>query len=222
MAGRGSAAGLLPYGDANAIVVEMAAEILPVVRSTPVLAGVCGTDPFRFMGPFLRQLQELGYSGVQNFPTVGLFEGRIRQNMEETGLGFGCEIEMIAEARRQDLFTSPYAFNPDEATRMADAGADMVVAHVGTTSTGMAGAATVMSIQEAIDVVGGIAEAAKEANPDVFVVCHGGPLATAAEAAQVIEAVTEVTGFYGASSMERLPVERAITDNLREFKSIGS
>jgi predicted TIM-barrel enzyme len=221
MAGRGSAAGLLPYGDANAIVVEMSDEVLPVVKDIPVLAGVCGTDPFRNMRRFLAEIQEIGFSGVQNFPTVGLFEGRLRQNLEETGMGFDREVEMIRLAREMDLFTSPYAFTPQEAHDMAAAGADVVVAHVGTSSSGLIGAESVMALDEAVGQVQKMATAAKETNPDVLVLCHGGPIVEASDAEYVMRAVPEVVGFYGASSMERLPVERAITENVRDFKNIA-
>jgi predicted TIM-barrel enzyme len=221
MAGRGSAAGLLPYGDANAIVVEMSDEVLPVVKDIPVLAGVCGTDPFRNMRRFLAEIQEIGFSGVQNFPTVGLFEGRLRQNLEETGMGFDREVEMIRLARELDLFTSPYAFTPQEAHDMAAAGADVVVAHVGTSSSGLIGAESVMALDEAVGQVQKMATAAKETNPDVLVLCHGGPIVEASDAEYVMRAVPEVVGFYGASSMERLPVERAITENVRDFKNIA-
>jgi predicted TIM-barrel enzyme len=220
MAGRGSIAGLMPYGDANQIVMDMAADVLPVVKHTPVLAGVCGTDPFRSMPRFLRQLQEMGFSGVQNFPTVGLFEGRIRANMEETGMGFDKEVEMIRLAGELDLITTPYVFNPEEACAMAAAKADIIVAHVGTTLSGTIGAHSVMSLDEAVERVQAMADAAKEINPDVLVICHGGPIASAEDTRYVLDHTRGLAGFYGASSMERLPVEIAITENVRKFKAL--
>ena len=220
MAGRGSLAGLMPYGDANQIVVEMAAEVLPVVRSTPVLAGVCGTDPFRDMGRFLRQLKEIGFSGVQNFPTVGLFEGRIRANLEETGMGFDREVEMIRLAGELDLLTTPYAFTADEARAMAAAKADILVAHVGLTVAGTIGAQSVMTLDEAASRVQEIADAAKAVNPDVLVLCHGGPIASPEDTRYVLGRTRGLAGFYGASSMERLPVEVALTENVRSFKAL--
>lgn len=221
MAGRGSIAGLMPYGDANQIVMEMAAEVLPVVKHTPVLAGVCGTDPFREMSRFLRELKDLGFSGVQNFPTVGLFEGRIRANMEETGMGYNREIEMIRQAAELDLLTTPYVFTTDEAAAMSKAGADIIVAHVGTTLSGTIGAHTVMSLDEASRAVQDMADAAKAVNPDVLVICHGGPIASVEDTRYVLEHTKGVAGFYGASSMERLPVEVAITENVRQFKKLA-
>jgi predicted TIM-barrel enzyme len=220
MAGRGSLAGMMPYGDANAIVVEMAAEVLPVVRGTPVLAGVCGTDPFRLMPVFLRQLKEMGFAGVQNFPTVGLFDGVFRQNLEETGMGFGLEVEMIRLARELDLLTSPYAFTPDEARAMAEAGADILVPHMGLTTSGTIGARTAMTLDEAVIRVQAMHDAATEVNPEILVLCHGGPIATPEDAAYVLERTRGVVGFYGASSAERLPVEAAITETMRRFKAI--
>lgn len=221
MAGRGSIAGLMPYGDANQIVMEMAAEVLPVVKHTPVLAGVCGTDPFREMPRFLQELKDLGFSGVQNFPTVGLFEGRIRANMEETGMGYNREIEMIRQAAELDLLTTPYVFTIDEAAAMAKAGADIIVAHVGTTLSGTIGAHTAMSLDQASRVVQDIADAAKAVNPDVLVICHGGPIASVEDTRYVLEHTKGLAGFYGASSMERLPVEVAITENVRQFKKLA-
>lgn len=220
MAGRGSIAGLMPYGDANQTVVEMAAEVIPVVTHTPVLAGVCGTDPFRQMPRFLQELKTLGFSGVQNFPTVGLFEGRIRANMEETGMGYDREVEMIRLAGELDLLTTPYVFNPDEARAMATAGADIVVAHVGTTLSGTIGAHSVMSLDDAVAQVQAMADAAKAVNPDVLVICHGGPIADVDDTRYVLANTTGLAGFYGASSMERLPVEIAITENVRSFKQL--
>ncbi len=220
MAGRGSLAGLMPYGDANAIVVEMAAEVLPVVRDTPVLAGVCGTDPFRLMPVFLRQLRELGFTGVQNFPTVGLFDGVIRQNLEETGMGFALEVELIRQARDLDLLTAPYVFTPDEARAMAEAGADVLVPHMGLTTSGSIGAQTAKTLDESVELVQGMHDAALEVSPDVIVLCHGGPIAEPEDAAYVLERTRGIVGFFGASSMERLPTEVAITETMRRFKAI--
>jgi predicted TIM-barrel enzyme len=220
MAGRGSLAGLLPYGDANAIVQDMAREVLPVVRDTPVLAGVCGTDPFRVMEVFLPQLAAMGFSGIQNFPTVGLFEGLFRQNIEETGMGFGLEVEMVRTARRLDILTTPYAFTPDEARQMAEAGADVLVPHVGLTTSGAIGAQTAMTLDEAVARVQEMADAAHAVNPDLLVLCHGGPIAEPADAAYVLARTRGVAGFYGASSMERLPTERAITEQVEQFKAL--
>ena len=220
MAGRGSLAGLMPYGDANAIVMEMAAEVLTVVRNTPVLAGVCGTDPFRRMDRFLAQVKEIGFSGVQNFPTVGLIDGTFRANLEETDMGYDKEVEMIRQARRMDLFTSPYVFNTDEAKRMADAGADVVVAHMGLTTGGTIGAHTGRTLDDSVREVQAVADAARSVNRDVLVLCHGGPIANPEDARYVLERTKNVHGFYGASSMERLPVETAMTEQVRKFKSI--
>ncbi len=221
MAGRGSLAGMLPYGDANAIVVEMAAEVLPVARNTPVLAGVCGTDPFRLMPVFLKQLREMGFTGVQNFPTVGLFDGTFRQNIEETGMGYALEVEMIAEARRLDLLTSPYVFNVDEARAMAQAGADVLVAHMGLTTKGTIGATTALPLEATPARIQAIRDAAVAIKPDVIVLCHGGPIAEPDDAAYVLDRTTGIAGFFGASSMERLPAETALTQNMRRFKAIG-
>ncbi len=220
MAGRGSLAGLLPYGDANAIVVEMAGEVLPVVRETPVLAGVCGTDPFRLMPVFLRRLRELGFSGVQNFPTVGLFDGVFRANLEETGMGYDLEVEMIRCARELDLLTAPYVFDPEDARKMAAAGADVLVPHMGLTTSGTIGAQTAITLDEAVERVQAMHDAAKRENPDVLVLCHGGPIAEPDDAAYVLERTRGVVGFFGASSMERLPAEVALVENMRRFKSI--
>ena len=220
MAGRGSIAGLMPYGDANQIVVEMAADVLPVVKKTPVLAGVCGTDPFREMPRFLRMLKDMGFSGVQNFPTVGLFEGRIRANMEETGMGFDKEVEMIRVAGELDMITTPYVFTVEEARSMTEAKADIIVAHVGTTLSGTIGAHSVMSLDEAVERVQAMADAAKSVNPDVLVICHGGPIASVEDTRYVLEKTKGLAGFYGASSMERLPVEIAITENVKTFKAL--
>lgn len=222
MAGRGSLAGLLPYGDANAIVVEMAAEVLPVARKTPVLAGVCGTDPFRLMDVFLKQLREIGFTGVQNFPTVGLFDGTFRANIEETGMGFELEVEMIAQARALDLLTSPYVFNEDEARAMTRAGADVLVAHMGLTTKGSIGAKTALQLADVPERVQAIRDAAVAIDPNVIVLCHGGPVAEPDDAAYVLAHTTGVAGFFGASSMERLPTEIALTENMRRFKSIDT
>jgi len=220
MAGRGSLAGLLPYGDANAIVVDMAREVLPIVRETPVLAGVCGTDPFRLMPVFLEELRRIGFSGVQNFPTVGLFDGEFRQNLEETGMGYELEVEMIHVARSLDLLTCPYVFNPDEARAMAEAGADVLVPHMGLTTKGTIGAHTAKTLDQSVELVQAMHDAAKEVNPDVLVLCHGGPIAEPEDAAYVLERTTGVVGFFGASSMERLPTETAMTENMKRFKAI--
>jgi predicted TIM-barrel enzyme len=220
MAGRGSLAGLLPYGDANAIVVEMAAEVLPVVRETPVLAGVCGTDPFRLMPVFLRQLEEIGFSGVQNFPTVGLIDGTFRQNLEETGMGYALEVELIRQAHELDLLTCPYVFDPEQARAMAEAGADVLVPHMGLTTGGAIGAGTAKTLDESVELVQAMHDAAVSVNPDVLCLCHGGPIAEPEDAQYVLERTRGVVGFFGASSMERLPTETAITENMRRFKSI--
>jgi len=220
MAGRGSLAGLMPYGDANAIVVEMAAEVLPVVRETPVLAGVCGTDPFRLMPVFLRQLKEIGFSGVQNFPTVGLMDGTYRQGLEETGMGYGLEVEMIRTASGLDLLTAPYVFTPDDARAMAAAGADVLVPHMGLTTGGAIGATTARTLDESVELIQAMCDAAVEINPGVIVLCHGGPIAEPEDAAYVLERTTGVVGFFGASSMERLPTEVAMTENMKRFKAI--
>jgi predicted TIM-barrel enzyme len=220
MAGRGSLAGLLPYGDANAIVLEMAGEVLPIVESTPVLAGVCGTDPFRLMPVFLRQVKEIGFSGVQNFPTVGLFDGTFRQNLEETGMGYGLEVEMIRAARELGLLTCPYVFTPDDARAMTEAGADMLVPHMGLTTSGTIGAQTARTLDESVELVQAMHDAAVEVDPDVLVLCHGGPIAQPDDAAYVLERTSGVVGFFGASSMERLPTEVAMTENMKRFKAI--
>ncbi len=220
MAGRGSLAGCMPYGDANAIVMEMANEVLPVVKDTPVLAGVCGTDPFRLMDKFLQQVKDVGFSGVQNFPTVGLFDGQIRLNLEETGMGYGLEVDMIGKANELDLFTTPYAFNPDEGKAMAGVGADVVVAHLGLTTKGSIGATTAVTLEQAPDKVQEIADAAKSVNPNVICLCHGGPISMPEDAEYVLQNTEGIHGFYGASSMERLPTEIAITDQMKKFKAI--
>ncbi|MFC6879579.1 MULTISPECIES: phosphoenolpyruvate hydrolase family protein [Actinomadura] len=220
MAGRGSLAGLLPYGDANAIVVEMAAEVLPVVTSTPVLAGVCGTDPFRDIPRFLDRLQGLGFAGVQNFPTVGLIDGVFRTNLEETGMGFEHEIAMIAAAAERGLLTAPYVFDEDQAAAMTRAGADIVVPHLGLTTSGTIGAKTAVTLEEAAVRVQAMRDAAAAVDPGVLVLCHGGPIAEPADVAYVMEHTTGIAGFFGASSMERLPTERAIAAQARAFKEI--
>ncbi len=220
MAGRGSLAGLMPYGDANAIVVEMAAEVLPVVQNTPVLAGVCGTDPFRLMPVFLKQLKEMGFTGVQNFPTVGLIDGNFRANLEATGMGYDKEIEMIALAHRMDLLTTPYVFDTDQARAMAEAGADLLVAHVGLTTSGSIGAAVALTLDEAIDRVLAIAEAGRAVRKDILVICHGGPFDEPENVGVALARMPGVVGFFGASSIERLPTERAIQQQVQQFKSL--
>ncbi|MFC4011299.1 phosphoenolpyruvate hydrolase family protein [Nonomuraea purpurea] len=221
MAGRGSLAGLLPYGDANQIVVEMASEVLPVVRDTPVLAGVCGTDPFRVMPLFLDQLKAMGFAGVQNFPTVGLYDGTFRQNLEETGMGYDLEVEMVRLARERDLVTAPYVFDEHQARAMAEAGADVLVPHVGLTTKGSIGAGTALSLDEAAERVQAMRDAATAVRSDVLVLCHGGPIAEPQDAAYVLARTKGVVGFFGASSVERLPTERAITEQVRAFKSLA-
>ncbi len=220
MAGRGSLAGLMPYGDANGIVVEMAAEVLPVVRHTPVLAGVCATDPFRRMPAFLRELKGLGFAGVQNFPTVGLIDGTFRANLEETGMSYALEVEMIAEARAQELLTTPYVFSEADAAAMAGAGADIIVCHLGLTTGGSIGAGTALTLEDCPARVDAWAQAALAVNPDVLVLVHGGPVAIPADAEFILKNTTHCHGFYGASSMERLPTEVALTDTTRAFKRI--
>lgn len=220
MAGRGSLAGTMPYGDANAIVMDMAGEVLTVVEDTPVLAGVCGTDPFRQMEVFLREVAVIGFSGVQNFPTVGLIDGLYRQNLEETGMGYGVEVEMIRTAHELGLLTTPYAFNPAEGEQMAAAGADIVVAHTGLTTKGAIGATTALTLEESVGVVQAICDAARGAAEEVIVLCHGGPISEPADAEYVLQNTTGVNGFYGASSMERLPVEVAITEHVKQYKAI--
>jgi predicted TIM-barrel enzyme len=221
MAGRGSLAGLMPYGDANAIVLEMAAEVLPVVSKTPVLAGVNGTDPFRDMDIFLDQLKALGFSGVQNFPTVGLIDGAFRANLEETGMSYALEIEMIAKARDKDMLTTPYVFSEAEAAGMAIAGADIIVCHLGLTTGGSIGAHTAPRLEDCPARIDVWATAALSVNPDILVLAHGGPIADPADADFIMRNTRHCHGFYGASSMERLPVERALTDQVRKFKAIG-
>lgn len=221
MAGRGSLAGLMPYGDANAIVVEMAAEVLPVVRRTPVLAGVCATDPFRIMDVFLDELARIGFAGVQNFPTVGLIDGTFRANLEETGMGYGLEIDMIAKARAKNLLTTPYVFDEDQAAAMARAGADILVVHLGLTTGGSIGAQTALSLEDCPAIVERCAQAALRERSDVIVLVHGGPVAMPEDADFVLKNTTACHGFYGASSMERLPAERALTEQTRAFKRLS-
>jgi predicted TIM-barrel enzyme len=220
MAGRGSLAGLMPFGDANAIVMDMAHEVLPVVDHTPVLAGVCGTDPFRLMKVLLGEVKTAGFSGVQNFPTVCLFDGRYRQGLEETGMGFGLEVEMIRLARQMDLLTTPYAVNSDEGRDMAQAGADIIVAHMGLTTKGSIGAGTALPLTAAPEKVQEICDAAKAVNPDIICLCHGGPIAEPPDAEYVLRHTTGVHGFYGASSIERLATEVAIEQHTRRFMEI--
>jgi predicted TIM-barrel enzyme len=220
MAGRGSLAGLLAYGDANAIVMEMGSEVLPVVKNTPVLAGVNGTDPFRLMPVFLRQIKEAGFSGVQNFPTVGLFDGIMRQNLEATGMGYGLEVEMIHLAHELDLFTSPYCFNPDEARAMANAGCDLLVPHVGLTTAGAIGAGVALTLDDAIGKVMAMAEAAWSVRKDLMVMCHGGPFDEPQNVGLALTKMPGIVGFYGASSAERLPTERAIKAQVAAFKEL--
>ena len=220
MAGRGSLAGMMPYGDANAIVIDMAREVLPVIKNTPVLAGVCGTDPFRIMSNFLQEVENVGFSGVQNFPTVGLIDGIFRQNLEETDMGYGLEVEMIRQAHENDLLTTPYAFNEVEAEQMADAGADILVAHMGLTTKGSIGAHTALTLEEAAKKVQSIHDAATSVNPEVFVICHGGPIAEPTDAQYILDHTKGVVGFYGASSAERLPTETAIRRQIESFKAI--
>jgi predicted TIM-barrel enzyme len=220
MAGCGSLAGLMPYGDANAIVMEMGREVLPVVRNTPVVAGVCGTDPFRLKDVFLRQIKEAGFSGVQNFPTVGLCDGNFRANLEETGMGYDQEVEMIARAGKLGLLTTPYVFNAEEARMMAGVGADVLVAHAGLTTKGMIGAKSAMTLDQAADLAQRIVDAGKSVNPEILVLCHGGPIAEPEDAAYVLKHTCGVHGFFGASSIERLPTEVAITAQVKRFKKI--
>ncbi len=220
MAGQGSAAGLLAFGNANDIVVDMAREVLPVVRHTPVLAGVNATDPFLLLPQFLGHLKHLGFSGVQNFPTIGLFDGRMRQSFEETGLGYGLEVDMIAAAHAMDLLTTPYVFNPEEARAMTRAGADLIVAHMGVTTGGDIGAQAAKSLDECVTEIEAIAEAARMLRPDILVLCHGGPISMPQDARFVLDRSPYCHGFYGASSMERLPVEMAIKAQVQAFKSL--
>lgn len=221
MAGRGSLAGLLPYGDANGIVVEMGAEVLPIVKDTMVLAGVCGTDPFRIMPVFLKQLKEMGFDGVQNFPTVGLIDGTFRDNLEETGMSYALEVEMIREAHELDMLTCPYVFTPDDARNMAEAGADVLVPHMGLTTSGSIGAETALTLEESAKRVQAMHDAAKEINPEIIVLCHGGPIAQPEDARYVFENTEGIAGFFGASSIERLPTEPAIREQAAKFKALS-
>jgi len=220
MAGHGSMAGLLPFGDANAIVMEMAREVLPVIQHTPVLAGVCGTDPMRIMERFLREVKERGFSGVQNFPTVGLFDGKWRINLEETGFGYDKEVEMIRIARELDLLTTPYVFNRMEAEKMTRAGADIIVAHMGTTTSGSVGAKTILRLDDCVRLIDEIAQAVKHIRDDIIILCHGGPIAEPEDAEYILQHCKSVDGFYGASSMERLPTERVIQEQTEKFLKI--
>lgn len=222
MAGRGSLAGLMPYGDANAVVVEMASEVLPIVQDTMVLAGVCGTDPFRLMPVFLKQLKEMGFDGVQNFPTVGLIDGVFRMNLEETGMSYDREVEMIALAHELDMLTCPYAFTPEEAEKMAQAGADVLVPHMGLTTKGSIGAHTTLTLDESAQRVQGIRDAAVAVNPEIIVLCHGGPIAEPEDAQYIFQNTSGIAGFFGASSMERLPTEGALEGRTREFKTLNT
>jgi predicted TIM-barrel enzyme len=220
MAGRGSLAGLMAYGNANEIVLDMAREVLPVVKNTPVLAGVNGTDPFLIVDHFLKQLSDLGFSGIQNFPTVGLFDGTIRAQLEETGMGYGLEVEVIRKARELDLLTTPYVFSEQNARDMAKAGADIIVCHLGLTTGGAIGAHTALKLAECVPLIESWARAARTVNPDVLVLCHGGPIATPEDASYVLKNAKGCNGFYGASSMERLPTEIALTETTRKFKAM--
>jgi predicted TIM-barrel enzyme len=222
MAGRGSLAGMMPYGDANAIVLEMGSEVLPIARDTPVLAGVCGTDPFRLMDRFLDQIEDAGFAGVQNFPTVGLIDGIFRANLEETGMGYGLEVEMIRLAAERGLLTAPYVFDVDDARAMTEAGADVLVPHMGLTTKGTIGAHTARTLDECVTAIQEMHDGAKAINPEVIVLCHGGPIAEPEDAAYVLARTSGVVGFFGASSMERLPAEVAMTENMRRFKAIRS
>jgi predicted TIM-barrel enzyme len=220
MAGRGSMAGMMPYGDANAIVVDMAAEVLPIVKNTMVMAGVCGTDPFRLMPVFLKQLKEMGFDGVQNFPTVGLIDGVYRQNLEETGMSYDLEVEMIHTAHEMDMLTSPYVFNPEDAVKMAQAGADILVPHLGLTTKGSIGAQTTVTLEECAVRIQAMYDAAKSVNPDILVLSHGGPIAEPEDVDYIFKHTKGIVGFFGASSMERLPTERAIQDQTEQFKTL--
>ena len=221
MAGRGSMAGLMPYGDANAIVMDMAREVLPVARKTPVLAGVCGTDPFRLMDRFLREVEATGFAGVQNFPTVGLIDGTYRMNLEETGMSYSLEVEMIREASSLGLLTAPYVFDPEQAAAMTEAGADVLVPHMGLTTKGTIGAQTAKTLDQCVEEIQAMRDAAIAENPDVLVLCHGGPLAEPDDARYVLDRTQGIVGFFGASSMERLPTEIAMTENMRRFKALA-
>ena len=220
MAGRGSLSGMMPYGDANQIVMDMAREVLPIVQKTPVLAGVCGTDPFRIMKLFLRDVQAVGFSGVQNFPTVGLIDGLYRQNLEETGMGFGLEVDMIRQAHELGMLTCPYVFNEDEARAMAGAGADVLIPHMGLTTKGSIGARTALTLEQAAGRVQSLCDAAKKVKPDILVLCHGGPISEPEDAQFILSHTKGVVGFFGASSIERLPTEVAITECVKRFKAV--
>jgi predicted TIM-barrel enzyme len=220
MAGRGSLAGLLPYGDANQIVMDMAREVLPVVTKTPVLAGVCGTDPFRVMKRFLLDVRDAGFSGVQNFPTVGLFDGNLRVGLEETGMGYGLEVDMIKAARDLDLLTCPYVFTPEEASAMAKAGADVLIPHMGLTTKGAIGAKSALSLEASAKLVQELADAAKAVNPEILVLCHGGPISEPEDVKYILANTKGIVGFFGASSIERLPTEIAITGCVKQFKGL--
>ena len=220
MAGRGSLSGMMPYGDANAIVLEMAREVIPVVKHTPVLAGVCGTDPFRVIKLFLKEVDAAGFSGVQNFPTVGLIDGTFRQGLEETEMGYGLEVDLIRTAHEMGLLTTPYCFNDDEAAAMAGAGADILIPHMGLTTKGAIGATTALTLEESAKRVQAMHDAAKRVNKQILVLCHGGPIAEPADAQFILDHSQGIVGFYGASSMERLPVEPAIRGRVREFTEL--
>ena len=220
MAGRGSLSGLLAYGDANKIVTEMGQEVLPIVKKTPVLAGVCGTDPFRVMEIFLKQLKEQGFNGVQNFPTVGLIDGKFRANLEETGMGYGLEVDMIRTAHELDMLTCPYVFDAKQAADMAKAGADILVAHMGLTTKGSIGAETALTLDDCCEKIREIIKAGRSVNPEIMVICHGGPIADPVDAEYVIKKVPEIDGFFGASSIERLASERGMTAQAAAFKAI--
>ncbi len=220
MAGRGSLSGMMPYGDANAIVLEMAREVIPIVPDTPVLAGVCGTDPFRLMKLFLKEIDAAGFSGVQNFPTVGLIDGVFRQNLEETGMGFGLEVDLIRIAHEFGLLTTPYCFDPEQASAMAQAGADILIPHMGLTTKGTIGATTTATLEEAANRIQAMHDAARIVKKDILVLCHGGPIAEPADAQYILDHTEGIVGFYGASSMERLPVEPAIRDRVKEFSQL--
>lgn len=221
MAGRGSLAGLLSYGDANQIVVEMGQEVLPVVKETPVLAGVCGTDPFRVMDIYLKELKAQGFNGVQNFPTVGLIDGVFRQNLEETGMGYDLEVDMIRKAHELDMLTTPYVFDPEQATKMAEAGADILVAHMGLTTKGTIGAKTALTLDDCVEKIEAIIKAGRAVNPDIMVICHGGPIAEPEDAKYVIERTAGIDGFFGASSIERFAAEKGIREQTEAFKEIA-
>jgi predicted TIM-barrel enzyme len=222
MAGRGSLAGLMPYGDANQIVMEMAGEVLPIVKHTPVLAGVCGTDPFRQMSVFLKQIKEIGFTGVQNFPTVGLIDGTYRIGLEETGMGYDLEVKMMAEARRQDLLTAAYVFDRESTEEMVKAGVDILVPHMGLTTKGTIGATSAKTLDQSVELVQGMADVARKLDPEIIVICHGGPIAEPEDAKYVLDRTTGVVGFFGASSMERLPTEIAMTENMKRFKALNT